>query len=155
MLSQMDTIRQQRAERLELLREQTGMTQSDFAKYLDLEPGSYSDIKRVRVGISQAVLKRLEKKLNVNLEWLLTGIGEMALDNKEAGSGSASVDILIPYRNQSSEGVNAYIDRLFKLIERRDDQIEKLMHSLKEYEQESQNKLNKVLMMLESIKAEK
>jgi len=155
MQSQIDTIKQQRVERLEQIRETTKMTQSGFAKYLDLEAGSYSDIKRIRCGISQSVLKKLEKKLNVNIEWLLTGIGEMTVNDVDDAAGHIASKILIPYQKQSSDDVNTYIDRLFKLIERRDDQIEKLMHSLKEYEQESQNKLNKVLTMLESIKADK
>jgi len=152
MQSQIDTIRQQRAERLELIREQTRMTQSDFAKYLDLEPGSYSDIKRVRVGISQSVLKKLEKKLNINLEWLLTGFGEMEKEITDEDKGNAESKMLAPFQKQSSEGVNAYIDRLFKIIERRDEQIQQLMHSLKEYEQENQSKLSKILAILEPPK---
>lgn len=59
METQVDIIRQQRAERPELIRKQTGMIQSDFAKYLDLEPGSYSDVKRAKNGISQSLHKTM------------------------------------------------------------------------------------------------
>ena len=52
----------------------------------------------------------------------------------------------------SRDGVNAYIDRLFKLIERRDEQIEKLIQALKISEQENANKLNELVNLLNQSK---
>jgi transcriptional regulator with XRE-family HTH domain len=152
MPSQIDTIRQQQAKRLELIREHTGMIQSDFAKYLDLEPGSYSDIKRCKNGISKSVQTKLEKKLNVNIEWLITGNGLMILEKNEAEAVNTQYETIASFSNQPNEGTNAYIDKLFKIIERRDDQIEKLLQSLKERDQEDKNNMNKIFSMIESIK---
>lgn len=151
MESQVDIIRQHQAERLEQVREQTGMIQSDFAAHLDLQPGSYSDIKRGKNGISKSVLKKLEKKLNINIEWLLTGSGEMSSVKEGTNVGNTN-EVLIPYKNQLSEGVSSHIDNLFKIIERRDEQIDRLLQSIKERDEAEKNGINKILAMLEKFK---
>jgi transcriptional regulator with XRE-family HTH domain len=151
MAFKIDQFKMQQVDRLELVREQTGMNQSDFAKFLDLEPGSYSDVKRGKNGVSRNVLRTLEKKLNVNIEWLLTGIGEMRTKPVE-GEVKTNVETLIPYKLQSGEGVNSYIDRLFLIIERRDAQIEKLMQALRDRDQLDKESTTKILSYLEKMR---
>jgi transcriptional regulator with XRE-family HTH domain len=132
-----------------MIREQTGMNQNDFASYLDLRPGSYSDIKRSKNGISRNVLRKMEKKLKVNAQWMLTGIGDITMSNEDEGTSKA-LKPMAPYKTQSNEGVNAYFDKLFKIIERRDEQIDKLLLSLKERDEMDKNSIGKILAKLES-----
>lgn len=149
--SQFDTMRQQQAERLELIREQTGMIQLEFAKYLDLEPGSYSDIKRGKNGISKNVLRKLEKKLNINIEWIMTGNGSMSLGNSEV-ENTLVAEKLNPYKLHSSEGMNLYVDKLFKIIERRDEQIERLLVSNRELDYLLKEGMEKIMTKLNENK---
>ncbi|MES2418125.1 MAG: S24 family peptidase [Bacteroidota bacterium] len=53
-------------------------TQSEFAKKLNIQAGSLSDIIRGKggMGISNAIKDKLNLLFGVNIEWLTTGIGE-------------------------------------------------------------------------------
>ena len=129
MSTKIDLIKTQQAERLEQIREHTGMNQQVFAEYVDLQPGSYSDIKRGKSGISRNLLVKLEKKLNVNIDWLLTGTGDMLNAGEQAHIPKA---VIPPYKKQLTEGVNAYIENLFRIIERKDEQIDRLLEAIRQ-----------------------
>lgn len=66
-----DKLKMEIAERLEKIRILINFNQSKFASSLEMKPGSYSDIKRGKAGLSKRLLNLIEKKHNVNLEWLL------------------------------------------------------------------------------------
>lgn len=70
-----------RIERLEVVRNAKEVNQTQFAKILGIKPALYSDIKFGRIGISKNILWELENELNVNINWLFTGTGEMGLTN--------------------------------------------------------------------------
>jgi transcriptional regulator with XRE-family HTH domain len=152
MKSQIDTIREQQAERLELVRKQTGMKQIEFAQYLDLQPTSYSDIKRAKNGISRNIMQKLERKLNVNIDWLLTGNGEMMAPENGKYQPTKVMEMITPYKTQPTEGVTNYIDKLFKIIERRDDQIERLLTSNQEKDVLISGELRKIVDLLNNLK---
>ncbi len=57
-------------------------TQNEFAKALNLKPGSLSDVFREKdgMGVSNAIKDRLEFVYGVNREWLTHGTGETMLE---------------------------------------------------------------------------
>lgn len=125
------SLKKEQSERLELIRKDSGLTQSDFAKYLEIEPGSYSDIKRGKNGISRNLLAKLEKKLHVNTAWLLNNEGAMyRLDDME--NKPEANTLTIPPPKMSVEHTNAYIEKLFALINKKDEQIEKKDEQIKD-----------------------
>jgi len=66
-------------QRLKILIDLLGFkTQKDFAKRINIQQGSLSDVLRERdgMGVSNAIKDKLELIFNVNLEWLEKGIGE-------------------------------------------------------------------------------
>lgn len=69
-------------ERLQILRKELRLNQSQLAEILFIKQGSYSDIERGKVGISRKILLLLEKEFNINIQWLAEGIGEMFLKEK-------------------------------------------------------------------------
>lgn len=64
------------AKRLEEFRVAMKLNQKKLAGLLEIQQGSYSDIKRGKVGVSKKIMKKLEF-LGLDLDWLLTGRGEM------------------------------------------------------------------------------
>jgi transcriptional regulator with XRE-family HTH domain len=126
----LELFRRQQVERLEMVRHSRRMNQGEFAAFLGIEPGSYSDIKRGKNGISKNILYKLENKLNVNIQWILTGEGEMLRDDASV-IASAGKEVLIPYTKMPTEGVNDYIDKLFKIIESKDKQIDHQLETIR------------------------
>ena len=71
-------------ERLNALRNKLNLSQSEFAKSLDLTQGAYSAIERGKANVSGDTKINLINKYHVNMLWLEQGIGEMfAMDNPE------------------------------------------------------------------------
>lgn len=76
-------------------------SQSAFAKKLDIQPGSLSDVLRAKngVGVSRALKVKLAARLNVNPEWITHGIGDPFL----AGFAAAEQAGGVPFYNISEE----------------------------------------------------
>jgi len=116
-------------ERLRLLRETIGVTQGDFAKTIGVAPSFISGIERKKKDLSRDLLEKILKKYNVNLNWLLTGEGEMFLGEQEKSlevTDKASGSYKIPLLSQTvscghgeswetEENIVEYID-LFSLV---------------------------------------
>ena len=69
------------------------MTQSEFADYIELAPATLSSIFNGRTRPTLNVVEALKKKIpNINVEWLMFGIGDMYLsgDNTQAPLEEAS-----------------------------------------------------------------
>lgn len=115
-------MRKAESDRLEQIRDVANMNQSEFAKFLDIEPGSYSDIKRGKNGISRNIQRRLEEKLNINLRWLIYNEGEMLL-NKAHNEVKPENDGLLTENKHTSASEKTYIEQLFKIIDRNDETI--------------------------------
>ncbi|WP_313418758.1 LexA family transcriptional regulator [Sphingobacterium multivorum] len=64
-------------QRLKIFREHFGYNQKDFAKRLQMKPGSLSDVERGKVGVSTKLKQILFLACLMNIEWLETGSGEM------------------------------------------------------------------------------
>ena len=65
------------------------MTQSEFADYIELAPATLSSIFNGRTRPTLNVVEALKKKIpNINVEWLLFGVGDMHLKPSTADSNS-------------------------------------------------------------------
>uniref|UniRef100_UPI004057146A helix-turn-helix domain-containing protein n=1 Tax=Agathobacter sp. TaxID=2021311 RepID=UPI004057146A len=64
-------------ERLFQIRKKLKMTQIDFSKILNSSNGHVSDMEKDRKNITDSTIELLKLKLNVNSDWLRTGLGEM------------------------------------------------------------------------------
>jgi len=125
MPTQSEILMAEQAQRLELIRETEGLTQSKFAELLEIKPASYSDIKQGRNGISTNVQWHLEKKLNINLRWLLNGVGNMNFTGME--TEEAKVDN--PLADKSTDNLYpvTWIEKLYKMMERREKNMEAII----------------------------
>jgi len=91
-------------ERLEAIRVCLNLKQKEFAGVLGIQAGSYSDIKRGKVGVSTKIKKFIDEELGVNMKWFMTGVGEMFTDkdvskmiyNYKNRIGKKSLKINIP-----------------------------------------------------------
>ncbi len=64
-------------EQLKEIRKSKGMTQQEFAAYMEMSPSSIANIENGSREISKAMMKAIVEKCGVNAHWLLTGEGEM------------------------------------------------------------------------------
>lgn len=65
-------------DRIRQIMESRRMTQSEFADYIELAPATLSSIFNGRTRPTLNVVEALKKKIpDINIEWLLFGIGEM------------------------------------------------------------------------------
>jgi SOS-response transcriptional repressor LexA len=70
-------------ERLKAARETIGVNQSQFASTLGVAPSFISGIERDKKDVSRELLQKLLEKYQININWLLTGEGEMFLQKQE------------------------------------------------------------------------
>lgn len=72
-------------DRIRQIMESLKMTQSEFADYIELAPATLSSIFNGRTRPTLNVVEALKKKIpNINVEWLLFGVGDMHLKTSEA-----------------------------------------------------------------------
>jgi len=64
-------------ERLKIFRKKRGLKLADLANALGLSIGYLSEVENNKTGIGQKILIRLRELYNLNVNWLLTGEGEM------------------------------------------------------------------------------
>jgi transcriptional regulator with XRE-family HTH domain len=69
--------RQLFGERIRAVRKKKGLTQPDMAEKLGLKPGYISQMEAGQRMPGTEILTSLMKDLHVNINWLITGIGEM------------------------------------------------------------------------------
>jgi transcriptional regulator with XRE-family HTH domain len=85
-------------ERLRTVRERLGMTQKEFAKFLNVGIATVQRYEREERIPSGEFLKLLLDKCNVNINWLLTGEGSMFVKSphkepsKETPTNQAGID---------------------------------------------------------------
>ncbi|KEI12764.1 helix-turn-helix transcriptional regulator [Clostridium novyi] len=63
--------------RLKALRKELGLKQEAFAKRIDLNRSSLSNIETGNVNLTERNIKKICKEFNVSEKWLKTGDGEM------------------------------------------------------------------------------
>ncbi len=72
-------------ERIRVIREQSGLTQDEFAKKIKLARNTITLIESGRRNPSERTLSDICQRFNVNKDWLLTGNGEMYDENNTLG----------------------------------------------------------------------
>ena len=71
-------------ERLKLVRQKLKLSQKEMAELLGVSLNAYQRYEMGSRGLNADKLEILAKKLNVNLNWLLTGNGQPFTHQKEA-----------------------------------------------------------------------
>jgi SOS-response transcriptional repressor LexA len=69
------------SDRLKTVRETLNINQNEFARTLGFAPSFISDIERDKKELSRELLQKLLEKYQININWLLSGTGEMFLAN--------------------------------------------------------------------------
>lgn len=70
-------------DRIKQIQDSTGMTQSDFAHHIGLSPAALSSIYGGRTNPTLKTVECIQSKFpNINLAWLINGVGSMFLDDK-------------------------------------------------------------------------
>lgn len=83
------------ADRLKALRSELSVTQKKFAELLSCSQGKVSDYESGKLSVSNSDLSIIANSYNVNLNWLITGEGEM-FNNVRAREGLLSNLIRLP-----------------------------------------------------------
>lgn len=83
------------ADRLKALRSELSVTQKKFAELLSCSQGKVSDYESGKLSVSNSDLSIIANSYNVNLNWLITGEGEM-FNNVRAREGALSKFIRLP-----------------------------------------------------------
>ena len=79
-------------ERLKQIRQVLGIKQVDLAKVLKINPSAISQMESGRTNPSLETLSELVVNYNVNLHWLITGIGKMFNTANDTSSQNGSWD---------------------------------------------------------------
>lgn len=79
-------------ERLKRIRHTLGLSQEDLAEKLYYEKSTIGNAECGRTRLSNHLIVSLVKNFNVNVEYLLEGIGEMFVDTKSDEYMSTVVD---------------------------------------------------------------
>lgn len=64
-------------ERLKKIRNDLGLSQTEFASKLGMKQGGYSDVERGRFNVSAAILLALQETFKVNPGWIRSGEGDV------------------------------------------------------------------------------
>ena len=98
-------------ERLKYLRSELGLSQTDMAKLMGVSLRVYHRYEKGEQKPSYEKLIPLVKKFNVNINWLLTGEGEMFIKPKKEKE-SIEEQILQVIANEPEERKQALLDFL-------------------------------------------
>jgi SOS-response transcriptional repressor LexA len=74
------------SDRLKIIRETIGVSQTEFARVLDVAPSFISGIERDKKDVSRELLQKLLEKYQININWLLSGSGMMFLNENNRES---------------------------------------------------------------------
>lgn len=66
--------------RFKEIRKSKKMTQAQFGNILCLSQNHISDLEKGKKNLTNRIINDLEKSLNVNKEWLETGVGKMFIN---------------------------------------------------------------------------
>lgn len=101
-------------ERLKLIREKKGLNQTSFAEVFSVTQRTLSNWETGRNEPSLSVLQKISRDYNINMNWLITGVGKMTLESFENINIPAHITILV---NKSFElNPSALTENLIKFI---------------------------------------
>lgn len=80
-------------DRLRLVREQTGESQAKFATRFEMVQNTYGQYENGKRSIPDELKQLLSDKLNLNLNWLITGQGPMYIGGEPSGEENKGISI--------------------------------------------------------------
>lgn len=94
-----------------------------LADKLGVKPAKFSEILNKRMKAGMDVIQKLCKEYNISADWIITGRGEMLLNNPQNGDNSSNnsnnVSRLISILQDSLVEKDKQIDRLISIIEKK------------------------------------
>ena len=88
-------------EQIRAIRKSKGMTQQEFATFMEVSSSSIANIENGTREISKAMMKSIVEKCGVNAHWLLTGEGEM-FTKTETEKTPCVKDVMVPVLSQKA-----------------------------------------------------
>ena len=88
-------------EQIRAIRKSKGMTQQEFAAFMEVSSSSIANIENGTREISKAMMKSIVEKCGVNAHWLLTGEGEM-FTKAESEKTPCIKDVMVPVLSQKA-----------------------------------------------------
>lgn len=88
-------------EQIRAIRKSKGMTQQEFATFMEVSSSSIANIENGTREISKAMMKSIVEKCGVNAHWLLTGEGEM-FTKTESEKTPCVKDVMVPVLSQKA-----------------------------------------------------
>jgi transcriptional regulator with XRE-family HTH domain len=88
--------------RFKQVRKKLSLTQTKLAEVIGCKQATIADYERERISPSAKVLSIISKNYNININWLLTGSGEMFLSHQGQASKSESSNN-VPARAREDE----------------------------------------------------
>ena len=88
-------------EQIRAIRKSKGMTQQEFAAFMEVSSSSIANIENGTREISKAMMKSIVEKCGVNAHWLLTGEGEM-FTKTESEKNPCVKDVMVPVLSQKA-----------------------------------------------------
>ena len=88
-------------EQIRAIRKSKGMTQQEFATFMEVSSSSIANIENGTREISKAMMKSIVEKCGVNAHWLLTGEGEM-FTKTESEKVPCVKDVMVPVLSQKA-----------------------------------------------------
>lgn len=88
-------------EQIRAIRKSKGMTQQEFAAFMEVSSSSIANIENGTREISKAMMKSIVEKCGVNAHWLLTGEGEM-FTKTESEKVPCVKDVMVPVLSQKA-----------------------------------------------------
>ncbi|MBL7782721.1 MAG: helix-turn-helix transcriptional regulator [Saprospiraceae bacterium] len=101
--------------RLKKLLRALDINQVSFAKSVGMAQPNISKMMNGERQLSLDVLYRISDKYHVNLHWLLTGVGEMFLDEVQKRSSEVNEDAS-PYKTNRLEELEEGVEQIEKII---------------------------------------
>jgi SOS-response transcriptional repressor LexA len=108
------------SERLKRIRETIGVSQSEFARTLGFAASFISGIERDTKDVSRELLQKLLQIYQVNINWLLSGEGEMFLGNPERSPKILEKLSLGAIIDQRLEKIEAQIAKIEGQLKKKD-----------------------------------
>ena len=112
--------------RLKELRKKVDLTQAAFAKRIDLDRSSYTNLELGNTNITERNIKKICSEFNINEEGIKTGNGEMFQSMEE---DKELLNFVINILADKNEFVRSTFSTLAKLDKSEWDVIEKLINS--------------------------
>jgi transcriptional regulator with XRE-family HTH domain len=110
----------ERGKRLKEARTYLSLTQEEFGAKIGLKWSQVKDRESGIANIKRVLAEKIEEKMGISADWLLTGQGEMMIKSASAGKGGESATVeerqaVMRYLHHLEEENKSLKDELFRL----------------------------------------